>query len=101
MPILIGEVIAKTLTSKCRFLKRIRDSEKNVSRIPTDEAWDYLLKLSSEATMDFASHRLELTLEDRKMNFIKRGVGGARLLQDIVNEEGRVALDDFIERCLG
>ena len=100
MPILIGEVIAKTLTSKCRFLKYSRDSEKNVSRIPTDEAWDYLLKLSSEATMDFASHRLELTLAERKMNFIRRGVGGAKLLQDIVNSEGREALEDFIEQCL-
>lgn len=100
MPSLIGQVIAKTITSKCRFLKRA-NSEKNVSRIPTDEAWDYLLKLSSEATMDFATHRLELTLEERKMNFIRRGVGGAKLLQDIVNEEGREALEDFIERCLG
>lgn len=101
MPSLIGQVIAKTITSKCRFLKLDRNSEKNVSRIPTDEAWDYLLKLSSEATMDFASHRLELTLDERKMNFIKRGVGGAKLLQDIVNEEGREALEDFVERCLG
>ena len=100
MPSLIGQVIAKTLTSKCRFLKANRDSEKNVSRIPTDEVWDYLLKLSNEATMDFASHRLELTLDERKMNFIKRGVGGAKLLQDIVNEEGREALEDFIERCI-
>lgn len=100
IPSLIGQVIAKTLTSKCRFLKYSRDSEKNVSRIPTDEAWDYLLKLSNEATMDFATHRLELTLDERKMNFIKRGVGGAKLLRDVFKEEGREALEDFIERCI-
>ena len=97
----VGQVVSKGLRSKCRFLKDPRDTNSNVGRIETDDLWQYLLDLNDEAKFEFTSHRPELDLDDRKKNFKYRSIGGAKLLNEILEKEHEDGLFDFLNDALG
>lgn len=92
----LAGLLRNEFSKKCRFLKKPCDSHSE--RIDNDKRWQSVLDVLSSVNSDFTFKRPELTLEERKKNFICRSLGGPKLFADILEIEGRDALHDFFRQ---
>lgn len=85
------------VAKKCRFL--VMPTDGHPERIGTNRRWQAVLDAIGDTATDFAFKRPELTLEERKANFLSHSLGGVRLFADILTYEGAEALADFLALC--
>lgn len=87
----MAEMLRLNVENKCRFLSKVKP-DININRVPNDKKWNLILKTISETKSDFAFVRPELTLEEKKYNFIHLNMGGKKLFNLVVEKEGESSL---------